>query len=58
MNNNLIFLGLLFILLNNGTINSTQTLLLLALLTTQNNGCDCNGLSVARNTTTCSTTLN
>ena len=61
MNNNLIFLGLLFILATNGTINSTQALLLLALLTTnnQNNGCNCNGLPSGRTTTTtCTSTLN
>ncbi len=61
MNNNLIFLGLLFILATNGTISSTQALLLLALLTTtnQNNGCDPCGLPFGRSTTTtCNTTLN
>ena len=61
MNNNLIFLGLLFILATNGTINSTQALLLLALLTTsnQNNVCDQIGVPLGRGTTTtCTSTLN
>ena len=61
MNNNLIFLGLLFILATNGTINSTQALLLLALLTTnnQNNGCEQIGVPFGRSsTTTCTSTLN
>lgn len=34
MNNNVVFLGLLFILASNGTITATQTFLLLALLAT------------------------
>ena len=36
---NLVFLGLLFLLATNGTISTTQALLLLTLLTTTNCGC-------------------
>lgn len=40
MNSNLVLFGLILLLSANGTINSTQTLLLLALMTTT--VCNCN----------------
>ncbi len=43
---NIAFLGLLFLLTNNGTISLTQGLLLAALLSTTLNSCSCNQTTV------------
>lgn len=48
MNTNLAFLGLLFLLYTSGEINSTQLLLLLALITSAN----CNSLCLGNNNNT------